>query len=167
MTAQPAVPAGFDPTDPDICLVGIPHEQFLELRRTAPVWWVEQTPESRAGFDGTSGFWAVSKHADVSAVSRNSKDFSSQEHGAIIRFAPDMTREQVELQSVMLINQDPPDHTKIRQIISRGFTPRSINGMHDVLVERANAIVDDAIAKGSGDLSAKLRPNCPCRRLPT
>jgi hypothetical protein len=123
VTAQPAVPAGFDPTDPDICLVGIPHEQFLELRRTAPVWWVEQPQESRAGFDGTAGFWAISKHADVAAVSRNSKDFSSQEHGAIIRFAPDMTREQVELQSIMLINQDPPDHTKIRQIISRGFTP--------------------------------------------
>ena len=116
MTAQPAVPAGFDPTDPDICLVGIPHEQFLELRRTAPVWWVDQPQESRAGFDGTTGFWAISKHADVSAVSK-SNDFVTSENGAIIRFAPDMTRDQVELQSVMLINQDPPVHTATRSII--------------------------------------------------
>ena len=42
-----------------------------------------------------------------------------------------MTREQVELQRVMLINQDPPDHTKSRQIISRGFTPRAINALHE------------------------------------
>ena len=165
MTAQPAVPAGFDPTDPDLCLAGIPHEQLLELRRTAPVWWVEQPPESRAGFDGTAGFWAVSKHADVAAVSKNSTDFSSQEHGAIIRFAPDMTREQVELQSIMLINQDPPEQTKIRQIISRGFTPRSINGLHDVLQERADAIVDDAIAKGSGDFVSEVAAELPLQAI--
>ena len=164
MTAQPAVPAGFDPTDPDLCEVGIPHEHLLELRRTAPVWWVEQAPESRAGFPGT-GFWALSKHADVSAVSKNSKDFSSQENGAIIRFAPDMTRDQVEVQNVMLINQDPPEHTKIRQIISRGFTPRSITGMHDVLEERANAIVDDAIAKGSGDFVSEVAAELPLQAI--
>ena len=123
MTTSPAVPQGFDPTDPDICEQGVPLREFLELRRTAPVWWVEQEPAARAGFDGHTGYWAVSKHADVAAVSKNSKDFSSHEDGAIIRFAPDMTREQIDLQGVMLINQDPPDHTKIRQIISRGFTP--------------------------------------------
>jgi len=165
VTAQPAVPVGFDPTDPDLCLAGIPHEEFLELRRTAPVWWVEQPPESRAGMNGGTGFWALSKHADVSAVSKNSKDFSSLENGAIIRFAADMTRDQVEVQSVMLINQDPPDHTKIRQIISRGFTPRSIGGLHEVLVERANTIVDDAIAKGSGDFVSEVAAELPLQAI--
>jgi cholest-4-en-3-one 26-monooxygenase len=165
VTAQPAVPVGFDPTDPDLCLAGIPHEQFLELRRTAPVWWVEQAPEARAGMHGGTGFWALSKHADVSAVSKNSKDFSSLENGAIIRFAEDMTREQVEVQSVMLINQDPPDHTKIRQIISRGFTPRAIGGLHEVLVERANTIVDDAIAKGSGDFVSEVAAELPLQAI--
>lgn len=160
----PAIPAGFDPTDPDLCQAGIPLEQFVELRRTAPVWWVEQEPGARAGFNG-NGFWAVSKHADVAAVSKNSKDFSSLENGAIIRFAPDMTREQVEMQGIMLINQDPPQHTKIRQIISRGFTPRSINAQHDVLVERANNIVDDAIAKGSGDFVTEVAAELPLQAI--
>ncbi len=160
----PAIPAGFDPTDPDLCQEGIPLEQFAELRRTAPVWWVEQAPEARAGFDAT-GFWAVSSHADVSAVSKNSVDFSSQENGAIIRFAPDMTRDQVELQSVMLINQDPPDHTKIRSIISRGFTPRSINGQHDMLVERANSIIDEAIARGSGNFVDEVASELPLQAI--
>ena len=66
----------------------------------------------------------------------------------------------------MLINQDPPDHTKIRQIISRGFTPRSINAQHDVFVQRANNIVDEAIAKGSGDFVNDVGPSCRCRRSP-
>ena len=76
-----------------------------------------------------------------------------------------MTRDQVELQSVMLINQDPPEQTKIRQIISRGFTPRSINGLHDVLQERADTIVDDAIAKGSGDFVSEVAAELPLQAI--
>ncbi|MEV7398217.1 cytochrome P450 [Aeromicrobium sp. NPDC092404] len=163
-SAAPAVPSGFDPTDPDLCQAGVPLDEFAELRRTAPVWWVDQPQESRAGMKG-EGFWAISKHADVSAVSKDSKNFSSQENGAIIRFAPDMTRDQVELQGIMLINQDPPDHTKIRQIISRGFTPRSINAQHDVLVQRANNIVDEAIAKGSGDFVVEVASELPLQAI--
>ena len=65
--------------------------------------------EAYAGFENSPGYWAVSKHEDVAAVSKNSKDFSTHENGAIIRFSPDMTREQVEVQSVMLINQNTGD----------------------------------------------------------
>ncbi len=165
MTATtPALPAGFDPTDPDLCQAAVPLEQFLELRKTAPVWWVEQTPEARAGFLDT-GYWAVSRHQDVAAVSKNSKDFSSAENGAIIRFGPDMERDQIELQQIMLINQDPPVHTKTRQIISRGFTPRSIGAMHDILVERAEKIVDDALAKGDGDFVTEVAAELPLQAI--
>ncbi|HEX2895707.1 MAG TPA: steroid C27-monooxygenase, partial [Marmoricola sp.] len=115
MTAAPALPDNFDPTDPGLCEERIPLQEFLELRKTAPVHWIEQAPEARAGFLD-SGFWAISRHADIAAISKNSKDFSANENGVIIRFAADMTREQIELQRVMLVNQDPPDHTKTRQI---------------------------------------------------
>lgn len=164
MTAVPVVPTGFDPTDPGLCEERIPLQEFLELRQTAPVWWVEQAPEARAGFNDT-GFWAISKHADISAISKNSKDFSANENGVIIRFAADMTREQVELQSVMLVNQDPPDHTKTRQIISRGFTPRAINALHEVLVQRANKIVDDALARGEGDFVFEVAAELPLQAI--
>ncbi|RNM14185.1 cytochrome P450 [Nocardioides pocheonensis] len=164
MTAAPTLPANFDPTDPSLCEERIPLQEFLELRKTAPVYWVEQAPEARAGFNDT-GFWAISKHADIAAVSKNSKDFSANENGVIIRFAADMTREQVELQSVMLVNQDPPDHTKTRQIISRGFTPRAIGALHEVLVERANKIVDDALAKGEGDFVFEVAAELPLQAI--
>ena len=169
MTATPTslpdtVPAGFDPTDPDVCQAAIPLKEFLELRRSAPVAWVEQTEAAHAGFNDT-GYWAVSKHADVAAVSKNSKDFSSAENGAIIRFGPDMTRDQVELQQIMLINQDPPVHTRTRQLISRGFTPRAIGALHETLIQRADRIIDDALAKGEGDFVSEVAAELPLQAI--
>ncbi|MDN5894765.1 MAG: cytochrome P450 [Nocardioides sp.] len=165
MTASPPLPAGFDPTDPGLNEVGIPHAEFLALRESAPVFWIEQPADSRAGMEGGSGYWAVSKHADVAAVSKNSKDFSTTENTAIIRFAPDMTREQLELQRVMLINQDPPDHTKLRQTISRGFTPRAIGVLAEALKERARVIVEDAVAKGEGDFVTDVAAELPLQAI--
>ncbi len=161
----PAVPTGFDPTDPDIYLERVPHEEFLALRRTAPVFWIEQPEEARAGQHGGTGYWVVSKHADVSAVSKNSTDFSTHENGAIIRFAPDMTREQVEAQRLLLINHDAPDHTKLRQIISRGFTPRAIGALEDHLRERAERIVQEAVERGSGDFVSEVAAELPLQAI--
>ncbi len=160
-----AVPSGFDPTDPDIYTERVPHDEFLALRRTAPVHWVEQPEEARAGQLGGTGYWAVSKHADVSAVSKNSEDFSTAENGAIIRFAPDMTREQVEFQRVMLINHDVPDHTKLRGIISRGFTPRAIGALHDNLATRAVSIVKEAVERGSGNFVEDVAAELPLQAI--
>ena len=159
-----ALPQDFDPTDPVLNEERVPLQEFLELRRTAPVWWVEQKPEARAGFLDT-GFWAVSKHADIAAVSKNNADFGTNENGVIIRFAADMTREQVEMQRAMLIHHDPPDHTKLRQIIARGFTPRAIGALRETLIERANRIVDDALAKGEGDFVFDVAAELPLQAI--
>ena len=164
MTA-PALPAGFDPTDPDVNLASFPYEEFAEIRSTKPVFWVEQKPEAYAGFENSPGYWAVSKHADVAAVSKNSKDFSTNENGAIIRFSADMTREQVEIQSVMLINQDPPQHTRYRQIISRGFTPRAINALRDDLDKRSRTIIEEARKRGSGNFVEEIAAELPLQAI--
>jgi len=167
VTAQPEsldLPDGFDPTDPELNEVGIPHAEFLALRKHAPVFWIEQPPESRAGMEGGTGYWAVSRHEDVALVSK-SKDFVTSENTAIIRLNSEITREEVELQRVMLINQDPPDHTKSRQVISRGFTPRAIGALHGTLQEWAEKIVDDAIAKGSGDFVTDIASELPLQAI--
>lgn len=164
MTVVPKIDPNFDPTDPVQNEKAIPLEQFLAYRKNAPVWWVSQDDAACAGFfDG--GFWAVSRHEDVSAVSKNSNDFSSSENGAIIRFAPNMTREQVELQNVMLVNQDPPLHTTTRQIISRGFTPKAIGLLHQSLQDRADRIVDEAIERGSGDFVSEVAAELPLQAI--
>ncbi len=161
---SPALPVGFDPTDPDLVQSSVPLQEFLELRKTAPVWWVEQAPEARAGFNDT-GFWAISRHEDICAVSKNSKDFSANANGVIIRFGPDMTREQVELQNVMLVNQDAPIHTAKRQIISRGFTPRAIGALREVLTRRAERIVDAALEQGAGDFVENVAAELPLQAI--
>jgi cholest-4-en-3-one 26-monooxygenase len=167
VTAQPDsldLPDGFDPTDPELNEAGVPHGEFLALRKHAPVFWIEQPPESRAGMEGGTGYWAISRHEDVALVSK-SKDFVTSENTAIIRLNSEITREEVELQRVMLINQDPPDHTKSRQIISRGFTPRAIGALHGTLQEWAEKIVDDAIAKGSGDFVEDIASELPLQAI--
>jgi cholest-4-en-3-one 26-monooxygenase len=167
--ADPVLPTGFDFTDPDLYETGVPHDQFRAVRQKAPVSWVAQTPEAAAGMlpgpSGEEGYWIASAHADVAAVSKNSRDFSSHENGAIIRFGADMTRDQVELQRVMLINQDPPDHTKTRQIISRGFTPRSIGLLHDVMVKRAHVIAQTSIEKGEGNFVEDVAAELPLQAI--
>src|ERR1051326_3178029 len=100
-----AIADGFDFTDPDLYAHRLPLAEFAELRRTAPVWWNEQ-PHGIAGF-GDDGFWGVPRHADVKEVSRDSQVFSSAENTAIIRFRPEMTREQIVAQRLIMLNTDP------------------------------------------------------------
>ena len=79
-----------------------------------------------------------------------------------------MLREQVELQRVMLINQDPPEHTTTRQIISRGFTPRAIGALDDIMKQRAEKIVERRPgARRRATSSRTWPPSCRCRRSPT
>jgi cholest-4-en-3-one 26-monooxygenase len=161
------LPTGFDFTDPGLNERSIPHEQFLALRRNAPVFWVEQEQGARDGMSEESGtgYFAVSKHADVAAVSKDSKNFSSMENGAIIRFQEGILREQVELQRVMLINQDPPEHTATRQIISRGFTPRAIGALDEIMKQRADKIAREAREAREGDFVEQVACELPLQAI--
>jgi cholest-4-en-3-one 26-monooxygenase len=160
--AEPLIAPGFDLTDPDLYAHRVPQEEFAVLRRAAPVRWNPQP--SDMGFND-AGFWAVTRHRDVVAVSRDAETWSSYENGAIIRFLSGNTREQVELQRVIMLNTDPPHHTKVRGIVSRGFTPRSINNLRDVLAERAQKIVHEAVAKGSGDFVTDVACELPLQAI--
>jgi len=160
-----AVPTHFDPTDPDVMAERFPHEEMLALRRTAPVSYVTQDESARGGFPDHDGLWVVSKHADVVAVSKNSTDFSTAANGVIIRFAPEMTKEEREQTGFMMINQDGSDHTKLRTIISRAFTPRSVSGLHEGLKARAEKIVADAISAGSHDFVENVAAELPLQAI--
>lgn len=161
------LPAGYDFTDADVNHAQVPHDEFRALRQHSPVHWVEQVVGARSGFaeESGTGYWALTKHADVSAVSKDSKNFGTFENGAIIRFGEGMVREQIELQRVMLINQDAPDHTAMRQIVSRGFTPRSINALDEVMTSRAHQIVRDAVATGSGNFVEQIAAELPLQAI--
>jgi cholest-4-en-3-one 26-monooxygenase len=159
---EPQIAPSLDLTDPDLYAHRIPHEEFAALRRAAPVRWNPQPDDM--GFSD-DGFWAVTRHQDVVAISRDSDTFSSYENGAIVRFPSGNTRDQVELQRVIMLNTDPPHHTKIRGIVSRGFTPRAINDLRDVLTERAAKIVAAALEQGSGDFVTDVACELPLQAI--
>ncbi|UJW28194.1 cytochrome P450 [Saccharothrix sp. AJ9571] len=161
--AAPGIPAGFDFTDPDLYAERVPMEEFAALRRTAPVWWNAQ-PHNLAGFSD-DGYWVVSRLEDVKAVSRNDKVFSSREKTAIIRFDESMTQETIEANRLVLLNMDAPQHTKLRRIVQKGFTPRSISKLEDALRERAQRIVAEAKKKGSGDFVTDVACELPLQAI--
>ncbi|WP_119291249.1 cytochrome P450 [Streptomyces sp. YIM 130001] len=145
----PALPDGFDATDPDVLQSGVPHPEFAELRRTAPVWWCPQE-RGTTGFDD-DGYWAVTRHEDVKYVSTHPELFSSTPNTAVVRFNEHIGRDQIEVQKLIMLNMDPPEHTRVRQIVQRGFTPRAIRGLETTLRERAARIVDEAGKRPGSD----------------
>ncbi|MFD4367340.1 cytochrome P450 [Rhodococcus sp. NPDC058521] len=161
--AQPNLLEGFDPTDPDIYEQRFPLEEFAELRKTAPIWWCPQSPEVGGFHD--DGFWVVSKLEDVKEVSRRSDVFSTHENTAIPRFADDIPRENIEMQRSILLFKDAPEHTKLRKLISRGFTPRAINSLREELTERAEKIVKAAAESGSGDFVTQVACELPLQAI--
>jgi cholest-4-en-3-one 26-monooxygenase len=160
---EPHVADGIDLTDPDLLVHGIPHEEFAELRRTAPVWWNAQKHGS-SGFDD-DGYWAVTRHADVMAVSRDSATYSSWQNTALVRFAQGTPRENIDMQRYVMLNIDPPQHTKLRAIVARGFTPRAINALRGALSTRAERIATEAREKGSGDFVSDVACELPLQAI--
>ncbi|WP_406344763.1 cytochrome P450 [Streptomyces sp. NBC_00648] len=144
----PHLPEGFDFTDPDLLQDRVPYPEFAEARQTAPVFWCPQ-PHGLAGF-GDDGYWVVTRHADVKYVSTHPELFSSTTNTAVIRFNQNITRDQIEVQRLIMLNMDPPEHTRVRQIVQRGFTPRAIRSLEGALRDRARRIVDTALAASEG-----------------
>lgn len=143
----PFLPDGYDFTDPDVLLKGIPVAEFAELRKTAPVWWNAQ--EESIFDDG--GYWVISRHADIKAISRDGSLWSTNRKGAVMRLPDGVTADQLELTKALLINHDAPEHTRLRKIVSRLFTPRAIVALEEKLAVAARGIVRSALERDSGN----------------
>ncbi|HEX4822441.1 MAG TPA: cytochrome P450 [Acidimicrobiales bacterium] len=141
--------AEVDVYDADNFVDGVPHEMFATLRREAPVY-LHPRPDG-------SPFWCVTRHEDLVAVNRDSKTFSSWLGGATIDMAPD----SLETQRMMMLNMDPPEHTKLRKIVNKGFTPRMIRELSDHLEHEAKEIVDEVIARGECDFVSEVASELP------
>jgi cytochrome P450 len=102
-----------DVYDPDHYTNGIPHEQFAWLRENAPIYWHDH-PE---GY----GYWVLSKHADVVAVSRDFKTFSA-ERGFVL--VDDLPADVLEMAQNQLLGMDPPKHGPLRRAVITRFTSK-------------------------------------------
>ena len=137
--------------NPDNYVDGIPHEMFATLRREAPVY-LHPTPEGRH-------FWCVTRHEDLVAVNRDAKMFSSWLGGATMNMDADPAN--LETQRMMMLNMDPPEHTKLRKIVNKGFTPRMIRDLSDHLEHEAKEIVDAVIERGECDFVSEVASELP------
>jgi cholest-4-en-3-one 26-monooxygenase len=133
---------------------GVPYDQFDLLRREAPVF---RHPEP----DGP-GFWAVTRHADVVAVSRDSATWSSELGGT---FIDDQTDEALAQLRLTILNMDPPKHHRYRRLVSRGFTPRMVAQLVETIDTRAARIVDEVIDRGGCDFVEDVAVKLPLEMI--
>ncbi|MEU9008998.1 cytochrome P450 [Streptomyces sp. NPDC048479] len=120
-----------DVFDPRIYAAGLPHDAFRELRDHHPVAWQEEYEV--LGWPAGPGFWAVTRHADVVRVLKDSGTFSSHLGATQIR---DPDPADLPFIRRMMLNQDPSphfagetpsDHGRLRRLVSRAFTPGRID----------------------------------------
>ena len=141
--------ADVDLSSPDSFVPGVPFEMFDVLRREAPVY--------RHPGHGAPDFWAVTTYHDVIGVSRDSATFSSAARTALFEEPDAATLASLQL---MMLNMDPPQHTKLRLLVNKGFTPRMVGLMED-RIRLATCEVLDNVAKSGGcdfvtDIAAEL-----------
>jgi cytochrome P450 len=136
MTSTAPAPA-VDLLSPASFAHGQPHDQFAWLREHDPVHW---HPEPG---DGT-GFWAVTRYADVKAVGRDAATFSSVPSIMI----PDGAALDAG-DHTMMLTMDPPRHTAYRRLVAPEFIPRAARAMRPRIEELARRIVDQ-VERGDG-----------------
>jgi len=141
--------ADVDLTDLDTFVEGVPHEQFDVLRREAPAYF---HPE-----DDGAGFWCITRYDDVQKLSHDWQDYSS-EWGITLH---ELEEEQLEQQRMMMLQMDPPNHTKLRLLVNKGFTPRMIGRLHDRVREIASDIVDGIAERGECDFVVDVAAELP------
>lgn len=134
----------------DTFVPAVPHEMFDLLRREAPAFW---QPEP----DG-DGFWCFTRYEEVTAINRDWETFSSARGGPLLIRMDD---EQLAQQSLMMLNMDPPMHTRYRLLVNKGFTPRMIGQLEDRIRALTNQIIDNVSEKGECDFVVDIAAELP------
>ncbi len=130
---------------------GPPYALFRKLREDAPVSWQP--------FATRGGFWAVTRHADVVAVSRDSGLFSSALKGYMP--GPVMDAAGLAQSRLMLLGMDPPEHTRLRGLVNKGFTPRRVAKLEPRIRELCRQIVDAVLPRGECDFVREIAGELP------
>ena len=130
--------------DPDTYVQGVPHESLARLRAREPLTWVE---EGAAG----PGYWAVWRHADVRNVLRQPDLFSS--HLGATQIRDPATPEDLAYVRRSMLNMDPPDHSRLRGLLARSFTPRAVAALEQRIEARAGELVDSVGEAGQCDFA--------------
>ncbi|MFJ9020903.1 cytochrome P450 [Streptomyces sp. NPDC102259] len=143
----------FDPWDP--AFVSDPYPAYAELRERGRVIYYEPTDQ-----------WLVPRHADVSALLRERRlgrtyqhRFTHEDFG---RTAPPVEQEPFHtLNDHGMLDLEPPDHTRIRRLVSKAFTPRTVERLQPYVRRLAGELVDRLVEAGGGDLLSDVAEPLP------
>jgi cytochrome P450 len=143
----------FAPSDP--AFVAWPYGAYEELRRGPRVQYDERTDK-----------WLVSRYADVDALLRDRRLGRSYLHVATHAEMgrPEEPPEHAPFWRVIrggMLDVEPPDHTRLRRLVSRAFTPRTVERMRATVQSVTDRLVDDALAQGEFDLLATVAEPLP------
>ena len=158
-TARPDTEVVFDPatyTD------GVPFDALARLRRDSPVVWVDEIPV--LGWPAGPGFWLVLRHADVESVMRQPQLFSSWLGATQIR--DPVTPAALGYVRSMMLNMDPPAHSRLRKLLARSFTPRAVARLDERIRGHARALCERAFAgRGECDFAKDVAADLPLLTL--
>ncbi|GHG89511.1 cytochrome P450 [Streptomyces lanatus] len=129
-----------DVFDPRQYATGVPYPAYRILRDHHPV--ARQDEYEVLGWPAGPGFWAVTRHADVVRVLKDSATYSSRLGATQIR---DPDPEDLPFIRRMMLNQDPPGHGRLRRLVSRAFTPGRVDRFVGVAEERARSLLAQAL----------------------
>jgi len=141
-----------DITSHDTYLDDFPHAAFARLRAEEPVAWTVEA-------DG-SGFWSVTKHADVVEVSRDYNRFTAA-RGIRIE---EMVHDELEARRSMM-ELDPPEHTRLRRLVQPGFTPKVTATYENAFRKLVGIVLDRVLALGEFDFVTEIARELPIRML--
>src|SRR3954451_6167490 len=143
--------------DPVTYETGPPCDLLGRLRAEAPVVWVDEP--ALHGQPAGSGFWLVLRHADVERVLRDPATFSSWLGATQVRDAADLAGVRG-----MMLNMDPPDHSRLRRLLTRSFTPRAVAALTASIEATAARLVDrmvDGAAEGRCEFAKDVAADLP------
>jgi len=143
----------FAPSDP--AFVAWPYDAYEQLRAGPRVQYDERTDK-----------WLVSRHADVDALLRDRRLGRSYLHLATHAEMgrPEEPPEHAPFWRVIrsgMLDVEPPDHTRLRRLVSRAFTPRTVDRMRSTVQQVTDRLVDGARAQGEFDLLATVAEPLP------
>jgi cytochrome P450 len=140
-----------DLTDLDMWARAVPYDEFGRLRREAPVAWFP---------DGGSGFWSVHRYADIVAASRDVATFSSARG---VSFEEPTDEDMAARRTI--IDTDPPEHTKLRKIVSGFFSQRAVAVYEHFITGLTEQVLDQIPARGTFDFVDAVAKEVPIRVL--
>ena len=143
-----SAPPMFNPLDP--AFIADPYPTYRRLRETAPVW---QSP---------LGMWIVTRYADAERVLRDRRFGKNYVAAVSGRYGPGILKEPAyaSLSRTMLV-LDPPDHTRLRGLVTKAFTARRVEEMRPRIRAIVDALIDRVQPRGGMDVIADFAHRLP------